>query len=136
MQDETPLVKVDRTSDFEKSLKKLNKKYRSAREDIKPLIEQLEAGETPGDRISGNKYLVYKIRVRNSDNKKGQSGGYRVIYYTITLESILLITIYSKSDRTDISNAEIEEIIARYELEVEWEQKEIETRNRADFGNL
>jgi mRNA-degrading endonuclease RelE of RelBE toxin-antitoxin system len=136
MQDETPLVKVERTSDFEKSLKKLNKRYRSAREDIKPLLEQLEAGETPGDLISGNKYPVYKIRVRNSDNNKGQSGSYRVIYYTITLESILLTTIYSKSDRTNISNAEIEEIIARYELEIEWEQKEIQTRNQSDFDNL
>ncbi len=126
MQDETPSVKVERTTDFEKSLKKLNQRYRSVREDLMPLIEQLEAGEIPGDRISGNKYPVYKVRVRNSDNKKGQSGGYRVIYYTITLESILLSAIYSKSDRLDIDNTEIEEIIARYEREVEWEQTEIE----------
>ncbi len=49
MQDEAPLVRINQTSDFEKSLKKLNKRYRSVRGDIKPLIEQLESGETPGD---------------------------------------------------------------------------------------
>lgn len=119
MQDKVSLVRVIESSRYQKNLKKLGKKYRLIREDVKPLIEQLEAGEIPGDRIAGNKYPVYKVRVRNSDNNKGQSGGYRVIYYTITLESVLLTTIYSKSEREDVSNEEIEEIIADYELEGE-----------------
>ncbi len=119
MPDKTPLIKVDQSIEFKKNLKQLEKKYRSIEEDIEPLIQQLEAGETPGDRIIGNKYPVFKIRVKNSDSKKGKSGGYRVIYYTKTPEAILLTMIYSKSERGNISNAEVEDIIDREELAVE-----------------
>jgi mRNA-degrading endonuclease RelE of RelBE toxin-antitoxin system len=112
---------------YRKELKKLNKRYRSIDNDLLPVIQQLEAGEIPGDRISGNRYAVYKLRVKNSDNNKGQSGGYRVIYYTLALDLVLLTTIYSKSDLADISNKEIEEIIAKYELETSEKAKETES---------
>jgi mRNA-degrading endonuclease RelE of RelBE toxin-antitoxin system len=49
--------------------------------------------------------------VKNSDIKKGQSGGYQVVYYIQTPEAILLTNIYSKSDRANISNEDIEGII-------------------------
>jgi mRNA-degrading endonuclease RelE of RelBE toxin-antitoxin system len=127
MQDKTPLIKIYESISYKKELKKLNKRYRSIDKDIKPLIQQLEAGETPGDRIAENRYPVYKVRVPNSDTRKGKSGGYRVIYYTITPESILLTTIYSKSDRRDISNKEVEDIIGKYELEIDLQEKEIVT---------
>ena len=54
---------------------------------------------------------MFKVRAKNSDIQKGKSGGYRVIYYLKTNTQILLITIYSKSDRTDIDTAEIGEIL-------------------------
>jgi mRNA-degrading endonuclease RelE of RelBE toxin-antitoxin system len=119
MQDEIPPVKVDRSNKFRKDIKKLRKRHDSIEKDIQPLIEQLEAGEIPGDRIAENKYPVYKVRVRNSDIRRGKSSGYRVIYYTITLESILLTTIYSKSDMGNISNKEVEDIIGEYEREID-----------------
>jgi mRNA-degrading endonuclease RelE of RelBE toxin-antitoxin system len=134
MEDKTlPTIEVNEGIEFKKKLKELRKKYRSIKEDIKPLIQQLESGETPGARISGNKYPVYKTRVKNSDNKKGQSGGYRVIYYTKTPEAILLTTIYSKSERENISNREIEDLIEQEEIEVERQDQEIVT---ADPENL
>lgn len=71
MEDKTlPTSEVDEGIEFKKNIKELRKKYRSIKADIKPLIQQLESGETPGARISGNKYPVYKVRVKNSDNKK------------------------------------------------------------------
>jgi mRNA-degrading endonuclease RelE of RelBE toxin-antitoxin system len=132
MEDKALPIKVDRSSEFKKNLKKLEKKYRSIEEDLEPLIQQLESGETPGDRISGNKYPVYKARVKNSDNKKGQSSGYRVIYYTIATEAILLTTIYSKSERANISNREIEDLIEQEEIEVERQDREIVTTDPED----
>ena len=119
MQDNIPIVRVDKAAQYKKELKKLGKKYYSIEEDIEPLIEKLETGETPGDKISGNKYSVYKVRVKNSNINKGQSGGYRVIYYTVTPDAVLLTAIYSKSVQENISNEEIETRIERYELEVE-----------------
>ena len=136
MQDKIPLIKIYESISYKKELKKLNKRYRSIEKDIKPLIQQLEAGETPGDRIAENRYPVYKVRVPNSDTRKGKSGGYRVIYYTITPESILLTTIYSKSDRRTISNKEVEDIIGKYELEIEQRETEVVKTGSEDSDPL
>jgi mRNA-degrading endonuclease RelE of RelBE toxin-antitoxin system len=125
MQDEIPPVKVARSDKFRKDIKKLRKRHDSIEKDIQPLIEQLEAGEIPGDRIAENKYPVYKVRVRNSDIRRGKSSGYRVIYYTMTPEATLLTTIYSKSDMRNISNKEVEDIIGQYEIETVQRETEI-----------
>jgi mRNA-degrading endonuclease RelE of RelBE toxin-antitoxin system len=136
VQDKIPLIKIYESISYKKELKKLNKRYRSIDKDIKPLIQQLEAGETPGDRIAENKYPVYKVRVPNSDTRKGKSGGYRVIYYTITPESILLTTIYTKSDRRTISNKEVEDIIGQSELEIEQRETKIVDTDSEDSDVL
>jgi mRNA-degrading endonuclease RelE of RelBE toxin-antitoxin system len=114
MPSEPPAIQIDLTSRFQRDLRTLAKRYRSIRSDLQPLIEQLQAGETPGDRISGTQYQVFKVRLKNSNIKKGKSGGYRVIYYVKTEERIILTTIYAKSDRSDMSNDMIEETIAEY----------------------
>jgi mRNA-degrading endonuclease RelE of RelBE toxin-antitoxin system len=136
MQDKIPLIEIYESISYKKELKKLNKRYRSIDRDIKPLIQQLESGETPGDRIVGNEYPVYKVRVPNSDTRKGKSSGYRVIYYTIVPEAILLTTIYSKSDRQNISNKEVEDIIGEYELAVEQRETEIVDKDSEDSDVL
>lgn len=132
MQDDPPLVRVEKTAQYQKELKTLNKKYRAINKDVQFLIEQLELGETPGERITGNKYPVYKVRVKNSNINKGQSGGYRVIYYTMTADAVLLTAIYSKSVQENISNEEIETRIDRYELQVEQQEQEKETAQSED----
>ena len=85
-------------------MRELAKSYRSIRTDIQPLIEQLQSGQTPGDRIVGVKYQVFKVRLKNSNIQKGKSSGYRVIYYLKTEQNIILATIYSKSNLSDVSN--------------------------------
>ena len=127
-------IKVIQSARFIKELKKLGKRYDSVRKDIQPLIEQLKDGETPGDRITGNKYPDYKIRVKNSDIKKGQSSGYRIIYYIRTTSAILLTNIYSKSDQSDISNKEVQDVIEQYELEIELQEKEVTIAEAEDSG--
>lgn len=74
MQTEPPSVEISFTNEFERRLQSLSKKYRRIGSDIQPLIEQLQAGETPGDRISGTGTTAFKVRVKNSDIKKGKSG--------------------------------------------------------------
>ena len=64
---------------FVRNAQQLQKKYRHIQDDIHELTEQLKHGETPGDRIQAGAYLVYKVRVRNTDAGKGKRGGYRVI---------------------------------------------------------
>jgi len=115
MPNKSPLIKIELTPRFQKDLRELAKRYRSIRTDIQPLIEQMQQGELLGERIKGVKYQVFKVRLKNSDIKKGKSGGYRVIYYLKTETAIILVTIYSKSDFSDISNEIIENAIAQYE---------------------
>jgi mRNA-degrading endonuclease RelE of RelBE toxin-antitoxin system len=121
MQIEPPAIQIALTPRFKKDLRELAKRYRSIRSDLQPLIEQLQAGETPGDRITGVKYQVFKVRLKNSNIQKGKSGGYRVIYYLKTAQGIIFTTIYSKSDISDVSNDIIEEAIAKYEQETQIE---------------
>ena len=110
---EQPSVKVEASPTFKRNIKTLGKKYRSIRQDIEPIIKQLQNGELPGDKISGIGEQVFKLRVRNSDVSKGKSGGYRLIYYCQTPTGIVLLTIYSKSDRVDIEADDIRRIISQ-----------------------
>ena len=118
MPDKIPPVRVDTTIQYQKEIKQLRKKYRSIERDLVSLIDRLQAGETPEDKITDNKYLVYKVRVKNSNNNKGQSADYRVIYYSITSRSVLLTAIYSKSEQSNQSNAEIEARIEQYDRQI------------------
>ena len=52
-----------------------------------------------------------KVRVKNSNIQKGKSAGYRLIYLVESATSILLLTIYSKSERSDITGDEIQVIL-------------------------
>jgi mRNA-degrading endonuclease RelE of RelBE toxin-antitoxin system len=100
---------------FKRQLRRLSRKYRRIRSDVQPVITQLEAGETPGDQVQGICHTVYKVRVRNSDAQRGKSGGYRIIYYLPTQDSVLLVTIYSKTEQSDIDDAEVARIVGEEE---------------------
>jgi len=83
-------IQVEASVTFNRNLKTLAKKYRNIRYDIQPVIEQLQRGEYPGDRITGVEYDVFKLRLKNSDVQKGKSGGYRLIYYIQLATRIIL----------------------------------------------
>ena len=83
--------------------------------DLNPLLDQLQQGETPGDRIPGLAYRVYKVRVRNSDAQRGKRGGYRVVYYLETEDKTVVLAIYSKTDQSDLPTEVIKHIIEEYE---------------------
>lgn len=104
-------INIEFSDEFKHNLAILSKKYRSIRNDIQPILEKLKSGELIGDKIPNINYTVFKIRVKNSDIKKGKSSGYRLIYYLKTSTKIILITIYSKSDQASISAKEIRKII-------------------------
>lgn len=110
------IIKIEFTPEFKRNVRALSKKYRSIRPDIQPLIEQLEKGEIVGDKIPGVKYSVFKVRILNSDIQKGKSAGYRLIYYFKSSKNIILITIYSKSDQSDISPTRIRSIINEFDI--------------------
>ena len=54
---------------------------------------------------------MYKVRVKNTDARRGKSGGYRIIYYLHADDDVLLLTLYSKTDKSDIESTEVRRII-------------------------
>ena len=104
-------MEIDYTPEFKRTVKKLSRHYRSIRQDIEPLIRQLKLGA----RLSHSPYAVFKVRLKNSDNNKGKSGGYRVIYYLKYTDKIVLVTIYSKSDQGNMDDRELHRIIVRHD---------------------
>ena len=59
-------------------------------------------------------YAIFKVRVRNSDLQKGKSSGYRVLYYLKTNTRIVLMTVYSKLERADISAKQLHDFLQEY----------------------
>lgn len=112
MQSKSP-INVYFAEEFKQNLRTLSKKYRSIRSDVQPIVEQLQSGELPGNRIPGINDIVFKVRVKNSDIKKGKSAGYRLIYYVQTPTAIFLMSIYAKSEQVDISAEQIIQIISQ-----------------------
>lgn len=112
MPNKLPTVGVEFTAEFGLNLRTLSKKYPHVRADLEPLIEELSSGKTPGDQVRGAGFPIYKVRERNRDIQKGKSSGYRVIYWIKNPASVVLITIYSKTEQSDISSAAIRRIVS------------------------
>lgn len=97
---------------FRREYKRLRKKYQRLQETVQALVEQLQAGELPGELLQDvREKTIYKVRLPNKDAGKGKSGGFRLIYYVWTEEGILLLSIYAKSDRENLTSAEIRQMI-------------------------
>ena len=104
--------KIVSTSEFEKEIKHLSKKYPSLRNDFSALIQSLTTDPIQGIAL-GNE--CYKIRFSIKSKGAGKSGGARVITCVkIVLNTVILISIYDKSERGAISDAEIKQRLKKY----------------------
>ncbi len=114
MSSNSPLVQIDLSPEYKQNLRALSKRYRNIRLDTQDVFEQIQAGNFVGDRIAGlgENYIVIKVRVKNSNIQKGKSAGYRLVYQVESPTNVLLLTIYSKSDRDDISAMEVLDILS------------------------
>lgn len=110
-----PTIEVAYTPEFKRNLRALAKKYPHIRSDVQPIIDQIQRGEFAGDQVQGTGFTIFKVRIRNSDVSRGKSGGYRVIYYLKTATAVILVTIYSKTEQSDISSARIKKILSEFE---------------------
>jgi len=109
---------VEYSESFKRQLKRLSRRYRRIKNDIKPIVDALIDGETPGDQITGTAYTLYKVRAKNSDNQRGKSGGYRVIYYLKTKTKCILVALYSKTDQGDITPDKLNSLLIKIEKSI------------------
>jgi len=94
---------------FRKELKKLAKKYPSLKEDFGVLLESLEVNPLQGVSLGNN---CYKIRMAIASKGKGKSGGSRVITFVkISQTTVYLLSIYDKSEKENISDSELKELL-------------------------
>lgn len=94
---------VNVAPEFQKAIKRLRRRYPAVTNEVRKLIARLQRDERPGDRISGARANLYKVRLANPSAQRGKSGGFRVIYYLLLADRVVLVTIYSKSQQADIS---------------------------------
>lgn len=112
-------VEVNVTASFKKAARPLIKRYRSFIDDLAELERDLRVNPKLGTALGGD---VYKIRLKIKSKGKGKSGGARVISLLKLIEvvgegedevSIVnLLTVYDKSDKGDISDAELKGLVA------------------------
>jgi mRNA-degrading endonuclease RelE of RelBE toxin-antitoxin system len=100
---------IQATQRFKKELKQLAKKYKKVKIDYKNLLDSLENNPKLGTSLGND---CYKIRIPNSSVPTGKSGGFRVITLVkIKKDTIILLTIYSKTDKDTITNEELNSIL-------------------------
>ena len=94
---------------FKKEAKKLSKKYPSLKSELLELFTELETNPNTGTSLGND---VHKIRLAITSKGKGKRGGARVITYVqVDEETVLLLSIYNKGDKDNISTKEILDIL-------------------------
>ena len=105
-------TEVETSAYFDREFHRLNRKYRNLVSQFVPLVARIGSGGKPGDRVLGTRHEVYKVRLGNPAARRGKSGGFRVVYFVRAADHIVLIAIYSKTDKDDIHPAKIQRMIA------------------------
>ena len=108
--------RIETAPSFDRAVKRLAKKYRRLKRDLRALVELLAENLWAGVAIPGFSHAVWKVRLASSDMQVGKGSGYRVIYIINQRDQVCyLLFIYAKSARTDITPAEIEELLADWD---------------------
>ena len=90
------------TNWFDRNLKALGKRNPVLRRDLETFLRTLEAENHPIIPSTGG---ARKARMKTEG--RGKRGGYRVVYYFLSVENrVWLITIYDKVRQEDLSPAE------------------------------
>ncbi|MCW8837420.1 MAG: type II toxin-antitoxin system RelE/ParE family toxin [Thiovulaceae bacterium] len=102
---------IEYSDNFLNEAKKLSKKFKLLKGDLKKAVEEIESKKDLGVSLGFN---LFKKRVANSSVPTGKSGGFRIIIYKKIEDKIVLISIYSKTQKETLSDDEIRELLKRY----------------------
>lgn len=99
--------------EFDRRAKKLSKKYKSLKEDLRTLIISLQENPILGTSLGND---VYKVRIAFVSKGGGKRGGGRVLTYSIQTTSpddyeITLLTIYDKSEVSSVSDNYVKSLL-------------------------
>jgi hypothetical protein len=95
---------------FEKQAKRLIKKYKSLKDELLQLVNELKENPDQGKAIGKN---CFKIRISIASKGKGKSGGARLITNIVINDStVYLLSIYDKSEKENITDKELDELLS------------------------
>lgn len=111
------MVQINYLDEFKRQLKSLAKKYRSLAADYVSFLDALTSNPFQGVEIKPG---IRKVRMTIASKGKGKSGGARVITYSVNQKTdedivVTLLTIYDKSDISNISDSYLDWLIAQIE---------------------
>ncbi|MCY4464438.1 MAG: hypothetical protein OXE46_02760 [Chloroflexi bacterium] len=75
--------------------------------EVDRLANQLGDGERPGiqyKRMGGN---VYRVRLPNRSARRGKSAGFRVAYYAVREDNVVLLAICDRKDCAELQEANL-----------------------------
>lgn len=108
-------IVIKTTPAFDRKAKKL-----MTLESMEELFDYLELSPEKGDLIQGSGG-VRKLRWQTGKDNKGKSGGVRILYHYSKGVLVLLITLYSKSEKENVTKEErnelkklIPQLVAKY----------------------
>lgn len=98
---------------FDRQAKRLTRKFASFKKDLSELFDSLEADPTQGTALGND---CYKIRMAIKSKGKGKSGGARVVTHVIVVRKhVYLLTVFDKSEKENISDKELQELLKMIE---------------------
>lgn len=104
-------ITIEYTAHFKREFKRLSKKYRSLIYDFRDLKLSLKQAPLQGIDL-GNR--LRKLRLAITSKGKGKSGGARVITHVLlSIEggTVTFLSIYDKSERSNISDSELKTLM-------------------------
>ncbi len=105
---------ISASPNFDREIKRLAKKYPSKRTDLSELIKSLANNPFQGENLGKD---CYKVRMKITSKGKGKSGGSRVITCVkIVNKHIKLLSIYDKSEQSNVSDSFLSQLLAEYGL--------------------
>lgn len=111
---------VNVTSDFARSVKRLNKKYPSFKKDYADFLKSLKENPFQGVELY---HGIRKIRMQIKSKGKGKSGGARVITYNVFVDDkngeIYLLLLYDKEDFSTVDVGIVRELIHEMGLDAD-----------------
>ena len=108
-------VEIFTHEEFERQFKHYCKKYHSLIDDYEAFLESIKEDPLQGADLGKG---VHKVRMGVSDKGGGESGGMRVITYTVTKRddgtiAVTLLYIYDKNEMDNISDKFIRYLLGK-----------------------
>ncbi len=101
---------IEYSDTFLKETKQLSKKFKLLKADLKQAVDEIKSKNDLGVHLGFN---IFKKRVKNSSIPTGKSGGFRIIIYKQVEDKIILISIYSKTQKENLSDDELSDIVKK-----------------------